>query len=300
MVKKIRRKKNARLGKDEIVFFALNNIMLIAIIILTLYPLFYVIGASLSRPYYIITSQVWLFPKGFTFAAYQELFSKPALWRAYGNSLFYTFGGTAVSMVFTIIGAYFLSRRPKGYLFFLLMIVINLWFKAGVVPTFLNYLNLGLYNTRAALIIGGAIDAYYLIILKSFFDSLPKELEESAFIDGANGLQVLFNIHLPLSKTALSTISVFYIVANWNAYFWPMVLLNDIKKQPLQLLLRKWIIQREALQEHISIIITESTPFSTETFIYAAIVVAMVPMLILYPFAQRFFQKGVMIGSVKG
>lgn len=285
---------------DERIFGILNIVILCVIVIATLYPIIYVVSSSFSKPFYIMTNQVWFLPKGFTTAGYEAIFQKKALWRSFGNSLLYTFGGTAISMVCTIIASYFLSRRPKASGFALGLILINMWFKAGIVPSFLNYQSLGLYGSRWAILLGGALDVFNVIILKNFFDSIPKELEESAHMDGANAYQILRHIHLPLSKTALATVSIFYIVGKWNEYLWPMILLPDIKKVPLQVLLKKWIIDAEAALEISQVPIDKDTLVSVDSFVFATIVFAMVPMMILYPFVQKFFKKGVMIGSVKG
>ena len=299
-MKKKKRKLKVALTMEEKVFNVVNIAILCLIVILTLYPLIYVVSSSFSKPFYIMTNQVWLLPKGFTVASYEELFKRPSLWTSYGNTLLYTFAGTAFSMLLTVIASYFLSRKPKGFPFFLGFIVINMWFKAGLIPSFLNYTALGLYNNRWALIIGGGLDVYNCIILKSFFDSIPKELEESAIIDGANPYQVLRHIHLPLSKTAIATITVFYVVAKWNEYVWPMILLTDVKKVPLQVLLKKWIVDADLSAELATTIITEATLVSVDSLVYTTIVVAMVPMMLLFPFVQKYFKKGVMIGSIKG
>ncbi|MDD4000144.1 MAG: carbohydrate ABC transporter permease [Bacilli bacterium] len=299
-VRKKKRKNKIALGKDEKVLNVINYVVLSLIIILTLFPLIYVVAASFSRPFYIKTNQVWLFPKGFTTKAYETLFQKRAFWRSLGNSFILTFGGTAVSMVFTVICAYFLSRRPKGYPFFLFMVLLNMWFKAGIIPSYINYQNLGLYNSQWSLILGEAIDVFNVIILKTFFDGMPKELEESAVIDGANPFQVLTKIHLPLSKTPIATITTFYIVGKWNSYLWPMILLPDIKKVPLQVLLKQWIIDADINAELAIAVITPDTLMNVDSFIYATIVVTMLPMMIMYPFVQKFFKSGILVGSVKG
>ncbi|WP_105615252.1 carbohydrate ABC transporter permease [Vallitalea okinawensis] len=287
------------MSKDERALNILNIIILSVFSIIFLYPIIYVLSNSLSSPYMIAQDQIWLFPKEITFASFEQLFSTPVFNSAIKNSLMYTFLGTLFGMSLTIPAAYFLSRKPKAYMFWLWFFIINMWLKAGVIPTYLNYVDLGLINSRWAPIIGMNVDVFNIIILKSFFDSIPKELEEAATIDGANSWKILTKIHLPLSVSALLTVAIFYLVEGWNSYFWPMVVIDDTSKQPLQVLLKKWVVDLE-VDGAFEVVITENTAVSQDSFIYATIVVAMIPMMILYPFVQKYFQKGVMVGSVKG
>ncbi|AEE16981.1 carbohydrate ABC transporter permease [Treponema brennaborense] len=285
---------------EESLYSRVNGIFLCILSFLFLYPLLYVFSASLSRPIHILMGDVVLLPKSLTFDAYKEAFRIPLFWRSYVNTVGITLVGTAVNMFFTVSGAYMLSKKNlKGRTFFTLMVILIMWFDPGMIPRYLNFRSLGLINTYTSVTLGFAISTFNLIILKSFFESVPASLEESARIDGANQLQIMLKIHLPLSGAALSTVSVFYAVSRWNGYFWSMILLTDDKKAPLQVLLKKLIVEQNMNADAGSLITGGSTS-SPETVIYAVIILSIVPVLLSYPYIQRFFKKGVMLGSVKG
>ncbi len=222
------------------------------------------------------------------------------MWRAYGNSIFITVVGTAVSMFFTITGAYVLSKPELKFRKLITMLVImTMWFDPGIIPRYLNFRDLYLINSYTGVILGFAINTFNVIILKSFFEAIPKSLEESARIDGASQFQIMTKIYLPLSGSALTTVSLFYAVSRWNGYFWTMVLLIDDKKAPLQVFLKKLIIEKDMAGEASQMITMESLT-SPQTVIYAVIALSLIPILTVYPFIQKFFKKGVTLGAVKG
>ena len=174
-----------------------------------------------------------------------------------------------------------------------------MWFNAGIIPMYLTFKDFSLLNTRTAIVLGFAINTYNLIIMKSFFEQLPEALEEAAFIDGANHIITFFKIYLPLSKPALATVGLFYAINRWNSYFWAMQLLNDDRKAPLQVLLKKMIVDRVANASEAAIV-TQNSLSSPTTVIYAMIIIAIVPMLVVFPFVQKYFKTGVTVGGVKG
>ncbi|WP_395013712.1 carbohydrate ABC transporter permease [Robinsoniella peoriensis] len=180
-----------------------------------------------------------------------------------------------------------------------LFTVFTMWFSAGIIPTYMNFSNLGLLDTRAAIIFGFAIETYNLIIMKSFFEQVPEALEEAAFIDGAGHFRVLWNIYLPLSKPALATVGSFYGISRWNGYFWAMQLLKDDGKIPLQVFLKKLIVERVSNPSDAAIV-TKASLTSPTTQVYALIILAVVPMIIVFPFIQKYFKSGLTLGGVKG
>ena len=285
---------------DEKAFQFINSLLLIVLAIMFLYPIVYVFSASLSKPMFVETGVVKLLPKGFSFDSLIAAAKMNGIWRAYGNTVFITVVGTFISLVLTILGAYVLSKPYlKHRKILTLFVIVTMWFDPGIIPRYLNFRDLGLINSYSAVLIGFAINTFNVIILRSFFESIPSSLEESAKIDGANEFQILKNIYLPLSKSALTTVGLFYAVSKWNGYFWTMILLTDESKAPLQVFLSRLIFQRNSAGEAAQIV-TNSTTVSPLTTIYSVIVLSIIPMLILYPFIQKYFKKGVMVGAVKG
>ncbi len=265
----------------------------------TLYPFIYVLSASMSSGLAVTTGRVWFFPVEINFEAYKSVFKEKGIWLAYGNTIYYTVVGTFVNLVLTVCGAYALSkRRLMGRKFINIMLAFTLLFSAGMIPTYLNLQDLGLLNTRLAIIIAGGISTFYVVIMRTFFQALPEELEEAAKIDGAGDITYLMKIVLPLSKPALAAIGLFYAVGRWNSYFWAMVILRDENKLPLQVLLTKLVVQMRPSEAMLAQM--ELTSQVSETIIYATIVVAIIPIIAVYPFIQKYFVQGVMIGTLKG
>ncbi|NMA83418.1 MAG: carbohydrate ABC transporter permease [Epulopiscium sp.] len=272
----------------------------IVITIFALYPLYYALIASLSKPLYVENGSVMFMIKGFNLESYQKAFQKEGIWLAFGNTIFYTVVGVLVNMAFTTTMAYALSKeRLVARKFFTLFTIFTMWFSAGMIPLYMTFKDFNLLDTRTAIIFGFAINTYNLIIMKSFFEQVPASLEEAAFIDGASNLTIFSKVYLPLSKPALATIGMFYAVNRWNSYFWAMNLLNDDRKMPLQVLLKKLIVDRVA-NETEAAIITVNSLSSPTTVIYAIMIMAIVPMLIAYPFVQKYFKTGMTLGAVKG
>lgn len=269
------------------------------IAIICIYPFIYVLSASISSSDAVLRGDVLLFPKYITFEAYKRVLEEPGIWVAYGNTIFYTVVGTLFSMFVTVCGAYPLSKkRLKGRSFFAFFIAFTMWFNAGIIPTYLNLKDLGLLDTRTAIIVGFAISTFLVFIMRSFFQSVPDSLEESAKVDGANDLQILWKIFLPLSKPALITVGLFYAVSRWNGYFWSMIVLNDENKIPLQVLLKKLVVDM-SVKEQMANSLDTASQYSAETVIYATIIVSIIPIILVYPYLQKYFVKGTMIGGIK-
>lgn len=269
------------------------------IAIICIYPFIYVLSASISSSDAVLRGDVLLIPKDITFEAYKRVLEEPGIWVAYGNTIFYTIVGTLFSMFVTICGAYPLSKkRLKGRSFFAFFIAFTMWFNAGIIPTYLNLKELGLLDTRTAIIVGFAVSTFLVFIMRSFFQSVPDSLEESAKVDGANDLQILWKIFLPLSKPALITVGLFYAVSRWNGYFWSMIVLNDESKIPLQVLLKKLVVDM-SVKEQMANSLDTTSQYSAETVIYATIIVSIIPIVLVYPYLQKYFVKGTMIGGIK-
>lgn len=287
-------------SRGEKGFKIINNILLAIIALAALYPFVYVLSASISMPYQVVTGKVLLLPKGFTLDAYKKVLGNPEIWTAYGNTIYYTVVGTAVSMFLTICGAYALSkRRLRGRKWITIFVTLTLWFDAGMIPFYLTVRDLGLLNTRTGIIIAFASNAFKVILLRTSFEALPDELEESVKVDGGNDLQVLWHVYLPLVKPALATVGLFYAVERWNGYFWSMIMLTDMDKIPLQVLLKKMIVEND-IQSEFAAALDFSSTVSAETVTYATIIVSILPIVLVYPYIQKYFIKGMLVGAVKG
>ena len=265
-----------------------------------IYPFLYILSMSISSPEHVLKRDVFFFPKGFGTAGYELAFKNKSIWTAYGNTIFYTFVGTAVNIVMTVLAAYPLSREK----FFLrrsvcLFIAITLFINGGMIPFFIIVSNLGLYNTRMAMILPFAVSAWNIIIARTFYEQIHESLAESAKIDGANDIVILIKIMLPLSGPILAVLTLFYAVGYWNSYFWPLVFLPSVKLQPLQLYLYKILVQLKQDQMG-GVQIGISRTAQTEQLKYASIIISTVPILVVYPYLQKYFVKGVMIGAIKG
>ncbi|MCI8888790.1 MAG: carbohydrate ABC transporter permease [Hungatella sp.] len=268
--------------------------------LLVFYPVYYVVIASLSKPLYVENGSVMFAIKHFTLESYRQAVAKPGVWTAYGNTIFYTTAGVLVNMIFSTTMAYALSKKKLVLRkFFTLFTIFTMWFNAGIIPTYLTFRDFNLLNTRTAIILGFAINTYNMIIMKSFFEQVPYELEEAAYIDGADHFTIFFRIFLPLSKPALATVGMFYGVNRWNSYFWAMQLVNDDTKAPLQVLLKKMMVDRVANASEAAIV-TQNSLSSPTTVIYAMIVIAILPVLVVFPFVQKYFKTGLTVGGVKG
>lgn len=287
----------------EKIFDIINVFLLFIILIIILYPLIYVVSASFSDAQQVIAGNIRLLPIDFTTESYQSVFKNENIFRSFINTVTVTIFGTLLNLVLTTLAAYPLSRKDlKGRDKIMIFITITMFFSGGIIPTYLVVQKLGLINHLSALILPGAISSYNLIIMRTFFQSsIPYELQESAFIDGCSNTRTLLSIILPLSAPILAVIALYYAVAHWNAYFNAMLYLTERELYPLQMILKEILIQSqmsEMMDMNADSLYRQA--MLGETIKYAVVVVSSIPMLIIYPFIQKFFVKGIMIGAVKG
>jgi len=290
---------------SSIILDVIIHTSLIILLIVTILPILHVAAISFSSSTAINRGLVTFYPKGFNLNAYIKVWEAGTVPNAFKNSVIYTVVGTAINMVLTITTAYPLSKKDLPFKkFYTTLIVITMFFGGGLIPRFLLVTKLGLYNTMWALILPGAISSWNLIVMRTFFQSIPVEIEESAYLDGANDMQILFRIVLPLSQASLATIGLFYAVGHWNSWFSALIYLKSNSKYPLQLVLREIVIQgqmaKELAEQGDTFLWQEMEMVSVESLKYATLFISIVPMLIVYPFIQKYFVKGVMIGSLKG
>ena len=280
-------------------FFAITVSILIGMFtVATLYPFIYIAAVSFSSGFAAQAGKVVLTPINFTLEAYGFILEDPQFWISYRNTFIYTIGGTAMSMLFIIPGAYALSRpQLKGRRFFNLFIAFTMWFNAGLIPFFLNMRDLGLLDSMFGIILAFAVNAFNIILLRNFFEAIPQSFEEAARMDGANDFQVLWKVFIPLSKPAIATITLCCSVSRWNGFFWAMVLLQSEEKIPLQVFLRHTIANLSDNEDFATVQLEAA--FSAETVTAAIIVCSIIPVLIVYPFIQKYFEKGILLGGVK-
>lgn len=278
-------------------------ILLGLVSLIVLYPIYFVLIASFSSPEEVMLGRVWLWPKNLSLVGYERIFENNELMRGYFNTIVYTVIGTALNVVMTIAAAYPLSRQDfKGRNAFTVLIVFTMFFSGGMIPTYLLIKDLGLLDSFWVMILPTAVSVWNILIMRTFFQSsIPKELQEAAFLDGCSNLKLLVRIILPLSGPVLAVMVLFYAVGHWNSYFNALIYLSDRDKYPLQLFLREILIQ-DQMQNMVDL---GSDTYSkslmeVEAIKYAAVMVTNLPMLILYPFLQKYFIKGVMIGAIKG
>ncbi len=286
--------------RGERLFTAIVYLFVILVIFIVAYPLYFIIIASLSDSRLVASGQVYLYPKGFTLAGYEAVFNDSRIWTGYRNTLFYASVGTFISMAVTIPAAFALSRKDF-YLrkVFMTFFIITMFVRGGLIPTYINLKKFGMINSVWAILVPFCLSVYNMIIARTFFESsIPQELHDAARIDGCGMNQFFFQIVLPLSKAMLSVITLYYLVGKWNEYFNPLVYLNDAAKQPLQVVLREILIRNQAFESGLSG--GDAAQQVADLIKYAVIIVSTAPLLIIYPFIQKYLEKGVMIGSVKG
>lgn len=300
---RIKKKKREAISRDKLFDF-INVILMVIMLILFIYPLWFVVIASVSDPTEVWNGKVMIFPKGLTIDGYKQAFKYSKLWLGYRNTIFYTVVGTIINVLMTILAAYPLSRKDfPARKIFMPIILFTMYFSGGLIPTFLVVQQLHMVDTVWALLIPNAIAVHNVIITKSFFqNSIPLELKEAADLDGANTMQFFRMIVLPLSKPILAVISLYYGVGHWNAFFNALIYINNSKLKPLQLFLRDLLVRGQMLSDSFDTDpeIAMRMLQLAETMKYNVIIIAALPMLIVYPFIQKFFVKGVMIGALKG
>jgi putative aldouronate transport system permease protein len=290
-------------SRSDRIFTIVNYAVLMLVVLVVMYPLVFVLSASFSDPKYIMSGEVLLWPKGLTFDSYSKIFQNADILRGFSNTVLYTALGTLINLILTICGAYPLSRRDfVGRNAIMALFVFTMFFNGGLIPTFILIKNLDMLNTLWVMIIPSAVSIWNIIIMRTFFQqSIPSELQEAATIDGCTNFQILRKVVLPLSMPIIAVTILFYAVGHWNSFFNALLYLSDKNKFPLQLVLREILIQGQT--DDMVKASTESAikqQRAVEGIKYAVLVVANIPMLILYPFLQRYFVKGIMIGAIKG
>lgn len=288
---------------DDHLLYMLTNVVLVFALVIVAYPILYVIACSFSSGSAINRGEVWIWPVGFNLEGYKLLFSYSAIWVGYKNTIFYTVVCTTCSVITTVLCAYPLSRpNYQGRRGLSTILTLSMMFGAGLIPTYLLYSNLNLTNTRWVIIINGLFGVWNTIIVRTFFQSsIPNELIEAARIDGCTELRTLFQIVLPLSTAVLAVVTLYYAVGNWNNYFEHMIYLRDRDLMPLSIVVRDILISASInLEEIEDPELLQTMSGVTDVIKYCTIVVTSGPIIAAYPFVQKYFKKGVMIGSIKG
>ena len=293
------RKPSENGGIGSRIFDFCNILFMLCLAFITLYPMYNIFIVSISSAEYIYAGAVSFIPKGINFDAYRMVFKNDSIWRSFGNSILYTTVGTAINVVCSAMCAYPLSRKDfYGRGFFTLFVAVTMFISGGMIPSYLVVNQLRLINTMWAIVLPGAISTYNMIIMRTFFQNLPVSLQESAYLDGANDITILFKVVLPLSMPIIATMTLFYAVGHWNSYFNAMMYINSKSKFPLQVLLREIVVAGNMADESSDL--TSNINIIAINFKYAVIVITVVPILVVYPFLQKHFTKGVMIGAIKG
>ena len=291
--------KIANNSKDK-VFTFLCYATVAVLTLIVLYPIIYILSASVSNSDMVVQGEVWLLPVKFTMQAYEIVFSKPEIWIGYKNTIVYTLLGTMINLAMTLMCAYPLARknlRGRGIIMFICS--FTMMFSGGMIPNYILVKNLGIMNSTWAMVLPGAMSVYNMIVCRTFIESnIPGEMLEAAQIDGCSDTQFFFRMVLPLSKSIIAVLALWYGVSHWNSYMNAFLYLRESTRYPLQIFLKEILIQSQHLgNEDIDV---GNLNTIAETIKYAVIVVSSVPLFCVYPFVQKHFQKGVMVGSVKG
>ena len=290
-----------KLEISELIFKILSYLFLTIFAICCVYPFIYAISAAISGRDVVEAGSIVLFPKDIQVLAFEEMFTNNQFWNAYTNTLFLTFYGTLWSMAVAIFGAYALSKKRllfrKGFNFFL---VFTMWFSAGIVPQFLNYIqtrtvfhSIGIMDDKWLVVIAMGMAAMNIILLRNAFEGVPSEIEEAAIVDGATEMQILTNVYLPMNKSTIATVALFFAISRWNGYYWSKQMISTEEEKPLQVFIR------QKLDEFTDPDQIWGKPYAADSAIYALIVCSVIPILVIYPFIQKYFAKGVNMGGVK-
>lgn len=295
------RKNKIKVSASSRIFDVFNVLLMIAVVICTFYPMIHIVMASFSDGNLLLAHRgILLKPLDFTLGGYKMVFKDPMILRGYANTIFVVVAGTLISVLLTATGAYFLSRKNVMLQMpVMLYVMFTMFFSGGMIPFYFTVKDLGLYNSIWSLILPTAINTFNLIIMRTGFSAIPDSLEESAKLDGAGHLTILFKIVIPLAMPTIAVIILYYAVSYWNSWFNAMMFIQDRVKYPLQLVLRGVLMSNDtsAMTGGVTAVDKESVGESVK---YGVIVVATIPILVVYPFLQKYFVKGVMIGAVKG
>ena len=297
----VRRSAHIKETTGDKAFQAVILVFSVLLMFVVAYPLYFTVIASLSKPEDVLLGRVLFWPRNFSVESYQMVIAESSIWMGYGNTIIYTVLGTLVNLALTTMIAYPLSCREtpcRGLLTFIAS--FTMLFSGGLIPTYLLVRQLGMYNTIWAMLLPTGITTYNMLVMKNFFQSsIPGELKEAAYLDGCTDIQTLFRIVLPLSGSIIAVMVLFYAVAHWNEYFNALIYLKDRSRMPLQVILREILLQNQELAQGDGTGLYEKM-MAAETMKYAIIIVASVPVICMYPFVQRHFVKGVMVGAIKG
>lgn len=292
-----------KLEVSELIFKIISYALLTVFAISCLYPFVYAISASISGIHEVDYNEIILFPKNVQFEAFKFMFNNNLFWNAYTNTLFLTLYGTIWSLGVSILGGYALSKKRllfrKGFNFFL---VFTMWFSAGLVPQFLNYLatkdifaSVGIMDEKWLIVIAMGMNAMNIILLRNAFEGVPSEIEEAAIVDGATEMQVLFKVYIPMCKSTIATVTLFFAISRWNGYYWAKQMITNKNEVPLQVFIHDEL-EYYTTSENIA---GWNKNYSPSSIIYALVICAIIPILVIYPFIQKYFAKGVNMGGVK-
>ena len=293
-------------SKRDLLFKIINTLFLTFMVIITLYPLVYVLSASISDPTKVNSGEMWLWPLDITFVGYERVFADAEIWIGYANTIFYTVFGTIINLAITLPCAYALTKKTlPGRKFFNFLMLFTMFFSGGLIPLYLLVSKLNMLDTVWAVLLPGAASVWNIFVTRTFMSTnIPSELEEAAEIDGCSPFKKFFRLILPLSAPIIAVMALFYGVGHWNSYFSEMIFLNSREKFPLQVFLRELLIITQmntsnTLSANQAISIAEQQQIAGVVK-YAVMIVSTLPVICIYPFLQRFFVKGVMVGSIKG
>ena len=292
-----------KLEVSELIFKIISYTLLTIFALACLYPFVYAVSASISGAHAVDYNEIVLFPKDVQFDAFKMMFSNNMFWNAYSNTLFLTLYGTIWSLGYSILGAYALSKKRLLFRkFFNFFLVFTMWFSAGIVPQYLNYLDTktifnaaGIMDDKWLVVIAMGMAAMNIILLRNAFEGVPSEIEEAAIVDGATEFQVLSTVYIPMSKSTIATVALFFAISRWNGYFWARQMISNNFEKPLQVFIRE-LLEQYRDPEFIA---GWNAVYASDSVIYALIVCSIVPILIIYPFIQKYFAKGTNVGGVK-
>ena len=292
-----------KLETSELIFKILSYTLLTIFALCCLYPFVYAVSASISGAHSVDYNEIVLLPKNVQFEAFKYMFSNNMFWNAYSNTLFLTLYGTIWSLIYSILGAYALSKKRLLFRkFFNFFLVFTMWFSAGIVPQYLNYLQtkavfngVGIMDDKWLVVIAMGMAAMNIILLRNAFEGVPSEIEEAAIVDGATEFQVLSTVYLPMCKSTIATVALFFAISRWNGYFWARQMISNSFEKPLQVFIRE-LLEQYRDPEFIA---GWNAVYASDSVIYALIVCSIVPILIIYPFIQKYFANGVNVGGVK-
>ena len=292
-----------KLEVSELIFKIIAYTLLTVFALLCLYPFLYAISASVSGRHAVEYKEIILLPKDVQFDAFRYMFSSNEFWNSYANTLFLTIYGTIWSLFVAILGAYALSKKRLLFRkFFNFFLVFTMWFSAGIVPQYLNYIatkkvfnSVGIMDDKWLVVIAMGMAAMNIILLRNAFEGVPSEIEEAAIVDGATETQVLMKVFIPMSKSTIATVALFFAISRWNGYFWARQMISNANEQPLQVFIRNKLEQYTDLEQ----LATWTENYAADSVIFALIVCSIIPILIIYPFIQKYFAKGTNAGGVK-